>query len=430
MKIAIKTLGCKVNQSESDVLAALLINEDISLVAFEDQADWYIINSCAVTKMSEKKTRQWISRALRNNEKSQVILIGCYSPLYIRQFPLPQPRLQVIDSPEKIKKVMEILNLPWDESFSSKVTPETERARVWLKIEDGCDHFCNYCIVPHLRGSVRSEEPEKIIRQATHLERKGVQEIVLCGINLGMFGKERENTNLIELLENLVRVTNVVRYRLSSIEPFLIDKEFLDRYFSLIPRACPHFHLPLQSGSDEILLKMGRGYTTQFYRELVSSIRKYDNEVAISTDIIVGFPGESEKLFTETVEFCQEIGFSRAHVFVYSPRPLTPASQWDESEGVPSTIKKDREAKLLKIIRDGQLIYYRSFIGKTLSVLVESVNGNQDVTGYSENYIPVHGDGIEVADYGRIIPVFINREQNGILLGKIIQNRKSVIDSH
>ena len=430
MKVAIKTLGCRVNQAESDILAALLKSEKISLIDFEDQADCYIINSCAVTKISEKKTRQWVNRALRKNEKSQVILIGCYSTLYSYHSPSPSPRLHIIDSPLKIKKVLEKLDIPWDNSSLSEIIPETKRARVWLKIEDGCDHFCHYCIVPYLRGKVRSEEPEKIIRQVIHLERKGVQEIVLCGINLGMFGKERENTNLIELLENLVRVTNVVRYRLSSIEPFLIDKEFLDRYFSLIPRACPHFHLPLQSGSDEILLKMGRGYTTQFYRELVSSIRKYDNEVAISTDIIVGFPGESEKLFTETVEFCQEIGFSRAHVFVYSPRPLTPASQWDESEGVPSTIKKDREAKLLKIIRDGQLIYYRSFIGKTLSVLVESVNGNQDVTGYSENYIPVHSDGIEVADYGRIIPVFINREQNGILLGKIIQNRKSVIDSH
>ncbi|MBP8934010.1 MAG: MiaB/RimO family radical SAM methylthiotransferase, partial [Candidatus Atribacteria bacterium] len=302
MKVAIKTLGCRVNQAESDILAALLKSEKISLIDFEDQADCYIINSCAVTKISEKKTRQWVNRALRKNGKSQVILIGCYSTLYSYHSPSLSPRLHIIDSPLKIKKVLEKLDIPWDNSSLSEIIPETKRARVWLKIEDGCDHFCHYCIVPYLRGKVRSEEPEKIISQAIHLERKGVQEIVLCGINLGMFGKERENTNLIELLENLVRATNVVRYRLSSIEPFLIDKEFLDRYFSLIPRVCPHFHLPLQSGSDEILLKMGRGYTTQFYRELVSSIRKYDNEVAISTDIIVGFPGESEKLFTETVE--------------------------------------------------------------------------------------------------------------------------------
>jgi tRNA A37 methylthiotransferase MiaB len=338
MKIAIKTLGCRVNQSESDILAALLKSEDISLVPFEDQADWYIINSCAVTKMSEKKTRQWISRALRNNETSQVILIGCYSPLYTRQFPLPQPRLQVIDSPEKIKKVMEKLNLPWDDSFSEKVIPETKRARVWLKIEDGCDHFCNYCIVPHLRGAVRSEEPEKIIRQAIHLERKGVHEIVLCGINLG----------------------------------------------------------------------------------------RYDRNVAISTDIIVGFPGESEKLFTETTEFCQEIGFSRAHVFVYSPRPFTPASQWDKIEGVSFQAKKDREAQLLKIIYNSQIKYYRSFIGKTLSVLVEATTENHVVTGYSDNYIPVRGEGILASDYGKILPIFIQGEQDRILLGKAIQNQYTV----
>lgn len=426
MKIAIKTLGCRVNQSESDILAALLKSEDISLVPFEDQADWYIINSCAVTKMSEKKTRQWISRALRNNETSQVILIGCYSPLYTRQFPLPQPRLQVIDSPEKIKKVMEKLNLPWNDSFSEKVIPETKRARVWLKIEDGCDHFCNYCIVPHLRGAVRSEEPKKIIRQAIHLERKDVHEIVLCGINLGRYDFGSNHTTLIELLEELIRATNIVRYRLSSIEPFLIDKKFLDRYFSLIPRVCPHFHIPLQSGSDEVLLKMGRGYTTQFYRELVELIRSYDRNVAISTDIIVGFPGESEKLFTETIEFCQEIGFSRAHVFVYSPRPFTPASQWDKIEGVPFQAKKDREAQLLKIIYNSQIKYYRSFIGKTLSVLVEATTENHVVTGYSDNYIPVRGEGILTSDYGRILPIFIQGEQDRILLGKAIQNQYTV----
>lgn len=426
MKIAIKTLGCKVNQSESDILAAILKSQNISLVDFEDQADWYIINSCAVTKMSEKKTRQWISRALRKNQASQVILIGCYSTLYARQSPPSPPRLHVVDSPEKIKRVLKIINISANNSFSSEIIPETKRARIWLKIEDGCDHFCNYCIVPHLRGAVRSKEPEKIIDQAIHLEKRGIQEIVLCGINLGRFGIDSGHTNLITLLEKLIKSTENVRYRLSSIEPFLIDNEFLDRYFSLVPRVCPHFHIPLQSGSDEILLKMGRGYTTQYYRKLIEFIRKYDDKVAISTDIIVGFPGESEKLFNETTEFCQEIGFSRAHIFVFSPRPFTPAFKWEKSEGVPFQTKKNREAQLVKIILNSQLKYYRSFIGKTLSVLIETTTENPKITGYSENYIPVRGEGILTSDYGRILPILIQGEQNGILLGKVNKNRKTM----
>ncbi|NLJ49475.1 MAG: MiaB/RimO family radical SAM methylthiotransferase, partial [Candidatus Atribacteria bacterium] len=390
------------------------------LVDFADQADWYIINSCAVTKMSEKKTRQWISRALKKNQTSQVILIGCYSVLYSRQSPPSSPRLHVVNSPEKINRVLEILKISSNNSFSPKVIPETKRARVWLKIEDGCDHFCNYCIVPHLRGAVRSEEPEKIICQAIHLEKRGIQEIVLCGINLGRFGIENGHTNLISLLEKLIKSTNKVRYRLSSIEPFLIDNEFLDRYFSLVPRVCPHFHIPLQSGSDEILLKMGRGYTTQHFRKLIELIRKYDNKVAISTDIIVGFPGESEKLFNETTEFCREIGFSRAHVFVFSPRPFTPAFHWEKNEGVPFQTKKSREEQLLKIIFNSQLNYYRSFIGKTLSVLIETTDKNSAETGYSENYIPVRGEGILASDYGKILPIFIQREQDRILVGNVI----------
>ena len=187
----------------------------------------------------------------------------------------------------------------------------------------------------------------------------------------------------------------------------------------------PAFSYPSPKWEDEVLLKMGRGYTTQFYRELVELIRSYDRNVAISTDIIVGFLGIG-KLFTETIEFCQEIGFSRAHVFVYSPRPFTPASQWDKIEGVPFQAKKDREAQLLKIIYNSQIKYYRSFIGKTLSVLVEATTENHVITGYSDNYIPVRGEGILASDYGRILPIFIQGEQDRILLGKATQNQYTV----
>ena len=422
MRVAIKTLGCKVNQSESDLLASLLMKENIIMVDFKEEADCYIINSCAVTGMSEKKTRQWIRRALRNNQNSRVFLLGCYSRLLSQEIPSFDPRLQIIDSTNKIQETLKRLGLSQNNPSSMEVVLETKRARVWLKIEDGCDRFCHYCIVPHLRGRVRSEEPQQIIAQVVQLERKGIHEIVLSGINLGMYGKESGKTSLIELLEQLVKRTQSIRFRLSSIEPFLIDKNFLDRYFSLIPRVCPHFHIPLQNGSDQILSKMGRGYTTENYQELIHTIRNYDPRIAISTDVIVGFPGESDQHFSDTVEFSRAMSFSRAHIFIYSARPFTPAAQWEKIEGVPYQIKKERERILHKTVQGTQLTYYRSFIGEKLLVLVESFKDDRVGSGYSENYIPVRCDPTSSSDYGRIIPVMIEREDNRILVGKIEKN--------
>jgi len=418
LKIAIKTLGCKVNQAESDLLAALLKRENIHIVDFEETADMYIINSCAVTKMSEKKTRQWVRRALRNNQHSKIFLLGCYSRL-LSAHPFPfDSRVQIVDSRDKIKEMANILNLGQERNLSDPVIPEIKRARIWLKVEDGCDHYCHYCIVPHLRGPVRSEDPQRIINQAICLEKSGIREIVLSGINLGMYGKDSGESHLIDLLENLIQATELVRYRLSSIEPFLIDKNFLDRYFFLGSRVCPHFHIPLQSASDQILSKMGRGYTTDDFERLINTIRNYHPEIAISTDIIVGFPGETKALFQETVDFCQKIKFSRTHVFVFSPRPGTLAAQWEPSEGIAAEEKKEREHILLELAQQNQCDYHHSFIGKRLSVLVESVSENGEGSGYSENYISVRIRAIRPVEYGHILPVFIEEQTNRILIGK------------
>ena len=418
LKIAIKTLGCKVNQAESDLLAALLKRENVHIVDFEETADVYIINSCAVTKMSEKKTRQWVRRALRNNQDSKVFLLGCYSRL-LSNHPSPfDSRVQIVDSRDKIQEMENILNLSQGRNLSDPVIPETKRARVWLKVEDGCDHYCHYCIVPYLRGPVRSEEPQRIISQAIRLEKSGIREIVLSGINLGMYGKDSGESHLIDLLEDLVQVTELVRYRLSSIEPFLIDEGFLARYFFLGKRVCPHFHIPLQSGNDQILLKMGRGYTANDFERLINTIRNYHPETAITTDIIVGFPGETKALFQETVDFCQKIKFSRTHIFVFSPRPGTPAAQWEPSEGIAAEEKKEREHILLELAQRNQCDYHRSFIGKRLSVLVESVSENGVGSGYSENYIPVRIKAIQPVEYGHILPVIIEEQANRILIGK------------
>ena len=415
MKVAIKTLGCKVNQAESDILATTFSREGVEVVSFGEEADLYIVNSCAVTKEAENKTRQMVNRILRNNLAPRVILTGCYARLISqeRKNPFKEP-VFLLPSFPKEREILNLVEKWWGKKFPLAEYPLPPRARAWIKVEDGCDHFCSYCLIPHLRGEVRSEEKEKIIRQARALEREGIREIVLCGINLGYYGKDKEGESLITLLRELLDNTSVVRFRLSSIEPFLVDEEFIERYFSLPDRVCPHFHLPLQSGSDRILKSMRRGYDAAHYRALVSTLRRYSPQVAISTDIIVGFPGEEKEDFENTVSFAQEIGFSRTHVFVFSPRPGTPAFLWEKEIGIPKNKKKNREKILQEVARENQRKYHHLFLGKKLKVLVESAQKGMG-SGYSENYIPVRFRGN--SKQGEIVEVTIEKEGDGFLEG-------------
>ena len=417
MKVAIKTLGCKVNQAESDILATTFSREGVEVVSFGEEADLYIVNSCAVTKEAENKTRQMVNRILRNNLAPRVILTGCYARLISqeRKNPFKEP-VFLLPSFPKEREILNLVEKWWGKKFPLAEYPLPPRARAWIKVEDGCDHFCSYCLIPHLRGEVRSEEKEKIIRQAQALEREGIREIVLCGINLGYYGKDKEGESLITLLRELLDNTSVVRFRLSSIEPFLVDEEFIERYFSLPDRVCPHFHLPLQSGSDRILKSMRRGYDAARYRALVSTLRRYSPQVAISTDIIVGFPGEEKEDFENTVSFAQEIGFSRTHVFVFSPRPGTPAFLWEKEIGIPKTEKKNREKILREVARENQRKYHHLFLGKKLKVLVESAQKGMG-SGYSENYIPVRFRGN--SKEGEVVEVTIEKEGDGFLEGKL-----------
>ena len=417
MKVAIKTLGCKVNQVESDILATTFSREGVEVVNFGEEADLYIVNSCAVTREAENKTRQMVNRILRKNLAPRVILTGCYARLIFQEGRnLFEEPVFLLPSFPKEKEILNSVEKWWGKKFSLAEYPLPPRARAWLKVEDGCDHFCSYCLIPHLRGRIRSEEKEKIIRQAQALEREGIREIVLCGINLGYYGKDREGDNLIALLQKLIDNTHEVRFRLSSIEPFLVDEEFIKGYFSLSDRVCPHFHLPLQSGSDRILKSMRRGYDTAHYQALVSTLHRYSPQVAISTDIIVGFPGEEKEDFEHTVSFSQKIGFSRTHIFVFSPRPGTPAFLWEKERGVPPQEKKNREKILLEVARENQIKYHRFFLGKKLKVLVESAQNGMG-SGYSENYIPVRFRGN--SKEGEIVEVTIEKEGDSFLEGKL-----------
>ncbi|MEN3202741.1 MAG: tRNA (N(6)-L-threonylcarbamoyladenosine(37)-C(2))-methylthiotransferase MtaB [Atribacterota bacterium] len=410
MRVSIKTLGCKVNQAESDLLLAAFKKAGFTIVDFDEVADYYIVNSCAVTEEAERKTRQYVRRAIRRNPQGLVILVGCYAKLWkdCRYASLGERVIVLPTVREKERAIgrlfAEQLGVPLPPPFF----PYPSRSRAWVKVQEGCDHFCSFCLVPYLREGVQSREFEDILREIHHLTEQGVREIVLCGTNLGYFGRDTGEGTLIDLLEFLVARTEGVRFRLSSLEPYLLSKEFAIRYFALGTRVCPHLHLPLQSGSDRILRRMRRGYSAKMYAELVAMVRSLYPQVAVTTDVIVGFPGETAEDFEATVQFCQNIGFSRMHVFAFSPRPGTPASEWEKSEGIPKPEKQRRVRQLLTVGKALSEEYHKSFVGKKLYVLVEFVEENIGI-GYSENYIPVHVEGTNQDNVRKIVPVLVER---------------------
>jgi threonylcarbamoyladenosine tRNA methylthiotransferase MtaB len=419
MRVGIKTLGCKVNQAESDLLCTAFVKGNIEIVDFDEVADCYIVNSCAVTEEAERKTRQYIRRALRKNPGATVLLVGCCAKTWQgKDLSFPEKRVVVISSDPKEEAVCRFIEKTWGISLSLPPFPLPPRARAWVKIEDGCDHFCSFCLVPHLRRGVRSKDPLLILEEVLYLEDQGVGEIVLCGTNLGYFGRDLSSTTLIDLLELLVEKTRNVRFRLSSLEPYLVSENFLFRYFALGDRVCPHLHLPLQSGSDRILKKMQRGYSVEYYEDLVGKARRFLPHTAITTDVIVGFPGETEREFLETVLRCERIAFSRMHIFAFSPRPGTPAFAWEREEGVPKGEKQKRVRHLLEVAGVLAERYHRLFLGGRLRVLVEFLENGVGV-GHSENYILVRVKGVGEDSVGRIVPVVVERADRFGLEGRI-----------
>lgn len=409
MRVGIKTLGCKVNQAESDLLYTAFVGRNIEVVGFDEVADCYIVNSCAVTEEAERKTRQYIRRALRKNPEATVLLIGCCAKAWQgKDSSFPERKVVVVSSDSKEEAVCHFIERTWGVPLSLPPFPSPPRARAWVKIEDGCDHFCSFCLVPHLRRGVRSKDPLLVLEEVLYLESRGVEEIVLCGTNLGHFGRDLSSITLVDLLELLVEKTRRARFRLSSLEPYLVSEVFLSRYFALGDRVCSHLHLPLQSGSDRILEKMQRGYSARHYEDLVNKARHLSPHTAITTDVIVGFPGETEREFLETVFLCERVAFSRIHVFAFSPRPGTSAFAWEREEGIPKREKQKRVHHLLEVAGILAERYHRSFLGRRLKVLVEFLENGMGV-GHSENYMSVRVKGVGEDSVGRIVPVVVER---------------------
>lgn len=391
-------MGCKVNQYETQCLTELFINNGFSLSQNAEEADVCIINSCTVTAESDRKTRQAVRRFRAKNPDAAIVLTGCMP----QAFPEESAILKEVDivmgntDLEKIYNAVivflsnkvryidiskhiegEIFNTP-------SITAFNEHTRAFMKIQDGCDRFCTYCIIPTSRGRIRSKKIEEIKRETLSLSKAGFKEVVLVGINLSSFGRG-EDCDICDAVDAVSAVEGILRVRLGSIEPDLITDKMLNR-LAENDKFCPQFHLSLQSGSDTILKIMNRHYDTAFFADLVSRIRKNFNNSSITTDIMVGFAGEDEKEFQNSLEFVKQIGFARAHIFAYSRRKGTVA--YNMQNQVSNKEKALRAKRMAALTDQTEQEFLQSQVGKTVNVLFETAEGNK-YFGYSENYTGV-----------------------------------------
>lgn len=401
-KFSIETLGCKVNQYESEALEKLFEESGYQKAEKGEKADVYVVNTCTVTGQAAAKSRQHINRAKRENPQAQIAVVGCYSqvsPEDIEELGVDviigtKDRARVLDLLDQAKNLGSTIsivdNIKNNQKFDElEFNTQREMTRAYLKIQEGCNMFCSYCIIPYARGPISSRDMDNIIEETKKLASAGFKEIVLTGIHVESYGKDlgKDHFRLIDVVEKVAEIEGIERIRLSSVEPRIITDDFMQRY-AATKKACDHFHLSLQSGSDTILKAMNRKYRTDEYLEKVNLIRKYMPDAGITTDIIVGFPGETEDLFKETMEFVDKIAFSKIHVFPYSKREGTPAANFDMQ--VEGPIKKERAHLLADKEEKIANAFLDSFIGKTLEVLFEEEAAREVVTeGYSTNYLRV-----------------------------------------
>lgn len=398
---AFSTLGCKVNQYETEALMELFRQRGYQVVDWSRPADVYVINTCAVTTQAVIKSRHQIRQAVKQNPAARVVVTGCFAQLEAdRILEIPGVSL-VVGTQDKGKIVAMLDDLDFAQPVSIvqqhaqglafedlAVTEFSGHTRAMLKIQDGCQNFCSYCIIPYARGPERSRPPASVLAEAQRLAKAGYQEVVLTGIHLSSYGRDLKSTvDLPDLLVDLAAIPGIERIRLSSVEP----TDVTDKLIALMvrePKLCRHLHIPLQSGDDEILRRMNRRYQTDDYRYLLKRLRDDMPDIAITTDLIVGFPGETEEQFQNIYDFALEMGFSRLHIFRYSARQGTPAAKFVDP--VPKSVQEERSHRLKLLGERMSDAYHQRFIGCELSVLFEQPSEHNGVwTGYSGNYIRV-----------------------------------------
>lgn len=405
-KAALHNLGCKVNAYETEAMQQLLEEAGYEIVPFNQAADVYIINTCSVTNIADRKSRQMLHRAKKLNPSAVVVAAGCYVQsageelkkdgavdLIIgnnKKAELPQMLEEYFSCGNgKMERVIEIGKTREYEKLS--IRKIADHTRAFIKVQDGCNQFCSYCIIPYTRGRVRSRMPEEVWEEIRQLSQAGYQEVVLTGIHLSSYGLdlEEEKTGLLELIEGVHGIQGIERIRLGSLEPRIITEEFA-KALSQLPKFCPHFHLSLQSGCDETLKRMNRRYTTEEYLEGCRILRKYFENPAITTDVIVGFPGETEEEFEITKKFLEKVHFYEMHVFKYSKREGTRAASMENQ--IPEQVKNVRSGVLLELEQKMSLEYRKSFIGKKETILLEEPfqwNGVTYMLGHTREYVKV-----------------------------------------
>lgn len=436
-KIAVLTLGCKVNQYESEAIANMLRNDGYEVFSeYKSGCDAYIINTCSVTNMSDRKSRQMIRKCVKSGKKPEnkpyIAVTGCYSQAKPEEAECidgvdficgnenkTQTVKNIREYFEKDKKIGKNenweINLRTDGFDFPMLTGYDEKTRAIVKIQDGCDSFCSYCIIPYLRGRCRSRDINEILNEIQKLSENGYKEIVLAGIHVCNYGKDLENMSFPKLLREIEKIDGIERIRLSSVEPLAFTDEFFS-YFKASKKLCPHFHISLQSGSDTVIKRMNRHYTAEYFLNTVEKLREINENTSVTTDIIVGFPEESDEEFQQTVELAKKVRFLKIHTFKYSKRNGTAAAKMKNQ--ISDEIKEKRSKAILELSDKYEQEILNSYIGKTLNVLFEERKGEW-LFGLSENYIPVCIP-YEETQTGKIRSVKIEKTEGLIAYGSLL----------
>ncbi len=408
-KVALHNLGCKVNAYETEAMQEMLEKEGYEIVPFKEGADIYIINTCTVTNIADRKSRQMLHRARKMNPDAIVVAAGCYVQAQENEHHeldscidivignnKKQDLIQILDEYESKCKTEEVIDINHTNEYENLNLSRTgEHTRAYIKVQDGCNQFCSYCIIPFARGRVRSRSLEDVVQEVTTLSGNGYKEVVLTGIHLSSYGVDfeeqeaRKKTDLLTLILAVHEIPGIERIRLGSLEPRIITEEFAKTIAGL-PKMCPHFHLSLQSGCDATLKRMNRRYTTGEYYEKCELLRKYFDHPALTTDVIVGFPGETEEEFEESKAFVDKVNFYETHIFKYSKREGTRAAVMENQ--VPEQIKAERSAQLIELGAKKQEAYEKEMVGKDVEILVEEsaqINGKEVQVGHTKEYIKV-----------------------------------------
>ena len=429
--VAFTTLGCRVNQYDTDAMRGLFLQYGYETVDFDDKADIYVINTCSVTNMGERKSRQLIRKAKRTNENAYIIVTGCYAQLApdaiaaiegVNLVIGTNNRHRIVELVEQLdsteKQISVVRNIMEQSTFEEMPLygNEIDKVRAFMKIQEGCNNYCTFCIIPYTRGKLKSRRIEDILAEAKRLVAHGYREIVLTGIHLGNYGVELpEKTTLADVVKALLTIPELQRIRLGSIESVEVSDELIN-LMATEPRFCSHLHLPLQAGSDHILKLMNRHYTLDEFKQLVKRLRSRIDGLVITTDIIAGFPGETDEDFDDTMNTVREIGFTHIHAFPYSKREGTPAAVMEDQ--VPEAVKKTRVALLNSLSHEGLRKYANTLIGQTVEILVEQEVDGQYL-GFTNDYI-----------HGTINKELINCQVGDIVTGVVtaVADEKVVVE--